>query len=73
MGYADILVALDLGEDAPDRVSLAAGLAKRFQATLTGAAAGSSRSATVRIGRNMTRSRFGGRVRPLSPHAISAT
>ncbi len=39
MGYANILVALDLSEDAPDRVSLAAGLARRFEAILTGAAA----------------------------------
>jgi nucleotide-binding universal stress UspA family protein len=43
MGYANILVALDLGADAPDRVGLAAGLARRFAATLTGAAAQSVR------------------------------
>ncbi|MHB2205556.1 universal stress protein [Methylobacterium sp. CM6257] len=39
MGYANILVAVDLGEAAPDRIRLAAGLARRFDATLTGAAA----------------------------------
>ncbi|GAB6842159.1 nucleotide-binding universal stress UspA family protein [Methylorubrum rhodinum] len=39
MGYANILVSVDLGEAAPDRVKLAAGLARRFEATLTGAAA----------------------------------
>ncbi|MBN4098296.1 universal stress protein [Methylobacterium sp. OT2] len=39
MGYANILVPADLGEAAPDRIRLAAGLARRFDATLTGAAA----------------------------------
>lgn len=39
MDYGNILVAADLGEDAPDRIGLAAGLARRFEATLTGAAA----------------------------------
>jgi len=39
MSYANILVSLDLGEAAPDKVRLAAGLADRFEATLTGAAA----------------------------------
>lgn len=39
MDFANILVAADLGEAAPDRVRLAAGLARRFSATLTGAAA----------------------------------
>ncbi|MGU3340706.1 universal stress protein [Methylobacterium mesophilicum] len=39
MDYANILVPADLGEAAPDRIRLAAGLARRFDATLTGAAA----------------------------------
>ncbi len=39
MGYANILVSVDLGEAARDRIQLAAGLARRFEATLTGAAA----------------------------------
>lgn len=39
MGYANILVSVDLGEAAPNRIKLAAGLARRFEATLTGAAA----------------------------------
>jgi nucleotide-binding universal stress UspA family protein len=39
MDYANILVSADLGEAAPDRIRLAAGLARRFDATLTGAAA----------------------------------
>ncbi len=39
MSYANILVAVDFAETAPDRVRLAAGLARRFDATLTGAAA----------------------------------
>ncbi|QIJ76076.1 universal stress protein [Methylobacterium sp. NI91] len=39
MDYANILVSADLGEASPDRVRLAAGLARRFDATLTGAAA----------------------------------
>lgn len=38
MGYANILVAADLGDAAPDRIRLAAGLAGRFDATLTGTA-----------------------------------
>lgn len=39
MSYANILVSLDLYEATSDRVMLAAGLADRFAATLTGAAA----------------------------------
>ncbi len=39
MDYANILVSADLGDAAPDRIRLAAGLARRFGATLTGAAA----------------------------------
>lgn len=39
MEYANILVSADLGDASPDRVRLAAGLARRFDATLTGAAA----------------------------------
>lgn len=39
MDYANILVSADLGEAAPDRIRLAAGLARRFGAILTGAAA----------------------------------
>jgi nucleotide-binding universal stress UspA family protein len=39
MPYANILVSVDLGAAAPDRIRLAAGLARRFEATLTGAAA----------------------------------
>ncbi|MDP4003118.1 universal stress protein [Methylobacterium sp. NEAU K] len=39
MSYANILVSLDFSEAAPDRVRLAAHLASRFDATLTGAAA----------------------------------
>jgi nucleotide-binding universal stress UspA family protein len=39
MGYANIMVSLDLGPDSADRVQLAAGLAKLFEATLTGVAA----------------------------------
>ncbi|MDP4003317.1 universal stress protein [Methylobacterium sp. NEAU K] len=39
MGYANILVSADLGEAAPGRIRLAADLARRFQATLTGGAA----------------------------------
>lgn len=39
MSYANILVPTDLGEGAPDRIGLAAGLARRFDATLTGTAA----------------------------------
>ncbi len=39
MDYANILVSADLGEAALDRMRLAAGLARRFAATLTGAAA----------------------------------
>jgi nucleotide-binding universal stress UspA family protein len=39
MDYANILVSADLGEAAADRISLAAGLARRFGASLTGVAA----------------------------------
>ncbi|AWN42776.1 universal stress protein [Methylobacterium durans] len=39
MDYANILVSADLGDAAPDRIRLAAGLVRRFEATLTGAAA----------------------------------
>ena len=39
MDYANVLVPADLGEAAPDRIRLAADLARRFRATLTGAAA----------------------------------
>ncbi|GJD35322.1 universal stress protein [Methylobacterium aerolatum] len=39
MDFANILVAVDLGDAAPGRVRLAAGLARRFSASLTGAAA----------------------------------
>ena len=39
MAYANILVSVDLGGTAAERVRLAAGLARRFEATLTGAAA----------------------------------
>ncbi|BAU89989.1 universal stress protein, UspA [Methylorubrum populi] len=39
MAYANILVSVDLDGTAPDRIRLAAGLARRFEATLTGAAA----------------------------------
>ena len=39
MDYANFLVSVDFGEAAPDRVRLAAGLARRFDAALTGAAA----------------------------------
>ncbi|MEE7494437.1 universal stress protein [Methylobacterium oryzae] len=39
MSYANILVSVDFAEAAPDRVRLAAALARRFDATLTGAAA----------------------------------
>ncbi|GJE04475.1 universal stress protein [Methylobacterium isbiliense] len=39
MDYANILVSADLGDAAPDRIWLAASLARRFGATLTGAAA----------------------------------
>ncbi len=38
MTYANILVSVDLGEAAPYRIRLAAGLARRFEATLTGTA-----------------------------------
>jgi len=37
--YANILVSVDFAETAPDRIRLAAGLARRFDAHLTGAAA----------------------------------
>ncbi len=39
MTYANILVSVDFAEGAPDRVRLAAGLAHRFDAMLTGVAA----------------------------------
>ncbi|MFB0489922.1 nucleotide-binding universal stress UspA family protein [Methylobacterium sp. OAE515] len=39
MSYANILVSVDLAETAPDRIRLAASLARRFDADLTGAAA----------------------------------
>ena len=39
MAFANILVSVDLDGAAPDRIRLAAGLAQRFEATLTGAAA----------------------------------
>lgn len=39
MTYANILVSVDLGEATSNRIRLAAGLASRFEATLTGAAA----------------------------------
>lgn len=39
MAYANILVSVDLDEAAADRIRLAAALARRFEATLTGAAA----------------------------------
>lgn len=39
MDYANILVSADLGEAAPNRIRLAADLARRFGATLTGVAA----------------------------------
>lgn len=39
MDYANILVSADLGEAAPDRIRLAASLARRFDATLTGVVA----------------------------------
>jgi nucleotide-binding universal stress UspA family protein len=39
MSYANILVSVDFAETAPERVRLAAALARRFEATLTGAAA----------------------------------
>ncbi|MER2268266.1 universal stress protein [Methylobacterium oxalidis] len=39
MEYANILVSADLGNAAPDRIRLAASLARHFEATLTGAAA----------------------------------
>src|SRR4051812_23027292 len=39
MGYANIMVSLDLGPGSADRVQLAAGLAKRFEADQTGVAA----------------------------------
>ncbi|CAO4139320.1 universal stress protein [Methylorubrum aminovorans] len=39
MDYVNILVSADLGGTSSDRVRLAAGLARRFDATLTGAAA----------------------------------
>ncbi|MGU3468140.1 universal stress protein [Methylobacterium sp. C33D] len=39
MDCANILVSADLGERAPDRIRVAAGLARRFGAALTGAAA----------------------------------
>lgn len=39
MHYANILVSVDLGDGAPDRIRLAAHLARRFEAALTGAAA----------------------------------
>lgn len=39
MGYANILVSVDLDHASADRVRLAAGLARRFEADLTGAAA----------------------------------
>ncbi|MGW9822350.1 nucleotide-binding universal stress UspA family protein [Methylorubrum extorquens] len=39
MDYANILVSADLSDASPDRVRLAAGLAQRFEAILTGAAA----------------------------------
>ncbi|MEL6060626.1 MULTISPECIES: universal stress protein [unclassified Methylobacterium] len=39
MDLANILVSADLGDAAPDRIRLAAGLARRFEATLTGTAA----------------------------------
>lgn len=39
MHYANILVSVDLSEGAPNRICLAASLAHRFEATLTGAAA----------------------------------
>lgn len=38
MDYANVLVSADLGEAAPDRIRLAAGVARRFGAILTGAA-----------------------------------
>ncbi|MBE7196521.1 MAG: universal stress protein [Parafilimonas terrae] len=38
MDYANILVSIDHGDAAPDRIRLAAHLARRFEATLTGAA-----------------------------------
>lgn len=39
MGYANILVSVDLDRGSANRVRLAAGLAKRFEADLTGVAA----------------------------------
>ncbi|MBP1179918.1 universal stress protein [Methylobacterium sp. PvR107] len=39
MAYANILIPADLGAAAPDRIRLAADLARRFEATLTGVAA----------------------------------
>lgn len=39
MDYANILVSVDLGESAPDRIRLAGSLARRFDAMLTGVAA----------------------------------
>lgn len=39
MAYANILVSVDLDEAAAERIRLAATLARRFEATLTGAAA----------------------------------
>src|SRR4051812_12755266 len=39
MGYANIMVSLDLSPSSADRVQLAAGLARRFEADLTGVAA----------------------------------
>ncbi len=39
MDFANIIVSVDLGDAAPDRIRLAGGLARRFDATLTGAAA----------------------------------
>ncbi|CAA2159913.1 hypothetical protein MBRA_05092 [Methylobacterium brachiatum] len=39
MYYANILVSVDLDGPTPSRIRLAAGLARRFEATLTGAAA----------------------------------
>ncbi len=38
MSYANVQVAFDLGEAAPDRLRPASGLALRFEATLTGVA-----------------------------------
>ncbi len=40
MGYANILVSVDLAETTPNRIRLSAELARKFEVTLTGAAAG---------------------------------